>query len=203
MNGVFDNQESWGHISFSMLSCSLFLFWLFPPWLEKLYNFFSPSHFSSWWGWKTWGGPRQTVNGLDFQWSSRSADRCLTWEWDWRSCQLGPGANLPFEEIRRNLHRWWWIRCRGPQTAHFLCFFTPHFSSSPLLQFPSGSFSFAYAPYMNHLCAFDLLNFFLYHYFSFRQEHIQEISSMAQTTWLDMNLVLVRFLLSSHGVISF
>jgi hypothetical protein len=58
-------------------------------------------------GGKGWKGPRQTVNWLGFQWSSQSADICLTWEWHWRSCQLGPEVSLIF---LGTLCRRWWVR---------------------------------------------------------------------------------------------
>lgn len=72
-------MSSHGNVSsLLMLSCSHFFLWPFPPWLEKFYDIFSLSFSVAGRGGKASGGPRQTVNGLDFEWSSQSADRCLT-----------------------------------------------------------------------------------------------------------------------------
>lgn len=167
------------------LSCSLFFFWLFSLWLEKLYNFF-PLFFSvASRGGKTWRGPRQTVNGLDFQWSSQSADRCLTWERDWRSCQLGPGANLLFWG---NLHRWRWVTCHCMQTLG---------SFFPLLYPCLAHVSFHLLP--DHSLVLTLLKWALYvpllGFISscilwttispLGQENTQETAGMAEATWLD------------------
>lgn len=125
MNRAFDNEESWEHVSFVDAVSSFFIFWLFLLWLEKLYNIFPLSFSVASRGGKTWGGPRLTVNGPDFQWSLQSADRCLTWEWDSRSCQLEPVANLLF---CGNLHRWWQIRCHRIQALlSFLSSLYPSF----------------------------------------------------------------------------
>lgn len=185
----------WGglgtHRLWVRLSCSLFSFWLFSPWLGKLYNIFPFSFSVAGRGGKTWRGPRQTVNGLDFQWSSQSADRCLTWERDWRSCQLGPGAKLL---LWGNLHRWWWIRRHCMQTLGSFC--PPRYAFSLQLTlnsvhlmvhfrlcFLNGSFLC--------LCSGFLLVLFS-PLFLLLARRIQEAGGMAEATCLILNLMLLR-----------
>lgn len=99
INGAFDDEESWEHVSFVNALLFPFLFWLFSPWLEELYNVFPLSFSVAGRAGKTWWGPRKTVNGRDFQWSSWSADKCLTWEENGGAASWGQEPAFSSEEI--------------------------------------------------------------------------------------------------------
>lgn len=116
-----------------MFFLSLSLFKVIFTRTRETLSFFSTFFSVAGKGGKVWEGPRQTVNWLGFQWSSQSADICLPWEGDGRSCQLGPGASLFF--IKNLCRRWWVGRCQGVQAALFphVHFPTSYFSNSYLL----------------------------------------------------------------------
>lgn len=169
-----------------MPSCSLFFFWLFSPRLEELYNVFPLSFSVAGRAGKTWRGPKQTVNGLDFQWSSRSADRCLTWEEIGGAASWGQEPASSSEEIsidggRSNSTR---LKLRAPSSLPF----TPYFSSShcisslsgpsPLLVFPQWALSVPLLWWISSCALWTIM-------FPLGQEDTWEAWGVAEATWLD------------------
>lgn len=180
INGAFDDEESWEHVSFVNALLFPFLFWLFSPWLEELYNVFPLSFSVAGRAGKTWWGPRKTVNGRDFQWSSWSADKCLTWE-EWRCCQLGPGASLL---LWGNIHRWRQVQLLGLKfCASSSLPFTLYFSSSHCIpSLPGPSLLLVFPQW----ALWWIFSYALWTIISpLGQEDTWEAWGVAEETWLD------------------
>lgn len=168
-----------------MPSCSFFFFWLFSPWLEELYNVFPLSFSVAGRAGKTWWGPRQTVNGLDFQWSSWSADRCLTWEEIGDAASWGQEPASSSEEIsidggRSNSLDWNSVPalpCPSPRTSPAHIAFRPYLVPLFCL-FPQWTLSVPLLWWISSCALWTIIS-------PLGQEDTWEAWGVAEATWLD------------------